>query len=222
MVKQWTVVNAITVVLFGSQHGQALDCCEHSKRLSSGSEYVQALYCCENSNICIIWLRTWLVVDSCEHNKGSVVFLRTLSKLWLLWTQLHVYYLAQNIVKLWTVVSTVREVLFGWGHCPAVDCCEHSNRCVIWLRTWSGPWLFWTQQQVFYLAQNMVKLWTVLNTVTVYYLAQDIVQLLTVVNTVTGVSFGSEHDQVVECCEHSNRCIIWLRKWSRGGLLWIQ
>jgi len=40
-----------------------------------------------------------------------------------------------------------------------------------------------------YLAQNMVKQWTVLNTVTVYYLAQNIFQHLTVVNTVTGVAF---------------------------------
>jgi len=64
----------------------------------------------------------------------------------------------------------------------------------------------------------MVKLWTVLNTVTVYYLAQNIVQLLTVLNTVIGVSFDSEHDQVVKCCEHSNRYIIWLRTWSSIGL----
>jgi len=49
---------------------------------------------------------------------------------------------------------------------------------------------------VFYLAQNMVKLWTVLNTVTVYYLAQNIVPRLTVVNTVTGVSFRLKNSEV--------------------------
>jgi len=72
---------------------------------------------------------------------------------------------------------------------------------------------------VVYLAQNMVKQWTVLNTVTVYYLAQNTFQHLTVVNTVTGVSFDSEHDQVVECCEHSNKCVTGLRTWSGGELL---
>jgi len=36
-------------------------------------------------------------------------------------------------------------VSFAWGCCQAVDYCEHSNRYIIKLRTWSSIGLLWTQ-----------------------------------------------------------------------------
>jgi len=49
------------------------------------------------------------------------------------------------MVKQWTDVNTVTDVAFGSEHGQAVDWSEHSNRCIIWLRTWSSNGHFLTQ-----------------------------------------------------------------------------
>jgi hypothetical protein len=54
MVKRWIVVTTVKGVLFGSEHGQAVDYCEHSNRCLCGSEHGQAVDCGEHSNRCII------------------------------------------------------------------------------------------------------------------------------------------------------------------------
>jgi len=38
-------------------------------------------------------------------------------------------------------MNTEIVVSFSWGYCQAVDYCEHSNKCIIRLRTWSSTGL---------------------------------------------------------------------------------
>lgn len=44
------------------------------------------------------------------------------------------------MVKYWTVVKTVMERSFAFGHGQVLDHFERCNKCVIWLTTWSNCW----------------------------------------------------------------------------------
>jgi hypothetical protein len=54
MVRQLIVLDTVTGVLFGSEHGQVVGCFEHSNNVLFGSKHCPNVDCFEHRNRCVI------------------------------------------------------------------------------------------------------------------------------------------------------------------------